>query len=268
METPLLSYPLDILPQPGFKNKLSIDKLLALYEDLMIVRLVHGKISDYMMKTEQGQDELSESVFENSMANLSLNLAGGKFDTRPDAHLRFLAKSEYGKSEWRGRSVRPGEFTSPDSYSDNFPCFGLCFRVRNVHKQSFPFHKGFASLAERNSYASKVASATTEWRGDPDAKLVGAFESKRQPIVVRGRLEVHHAPTNGNYWHTTLDTFRPSDKSFIQPTSDRQNSDRNMFKALKQDLLQCYDIDSVPNYSILRRHYMKWIACLLPCSKL
>lgn len=265
METTLLPYPLDIVPRPSFKKKLIIDKLLAVYADLMVVRLVHGNVSDHILKTDQGEDELAESVFENSMASLSLNLAGGKFDTHPDAHLRFLAKSEYGTSEWNGKRVILDEFSASESYSDNYPCFGLCFRVHDLHKRVFPFHKGFAKQEERDEYAKRVALATDDWKGNPDARLVGAFESKRQPVVVRGRLEVHHAPTNGNYWHTTLDTYRPTDKTFVRPTGDRQSVDRNMFKALKQDLLQCCEVDSVPQYRISRRQYMKWYACLVPC---
>ena len=85
---------------------------------------------------------------------------------------------------------------------------------------------------------------------------------------MRGRLEVHHAPTNGNYWHTTLDTYRPTDRAFVKSTGDRQNSDRNMFKALKQNLLQCYEVDCIPQYKISRCHYLKWYACIVPCVHL
>lgn len=265
MEQPQLSYPLGILPRFIYKKKLSIDKLLGLYNDLMIVRLVHGAISDYQIATEQGEMELSDSVFENSMANLSMNLSGGKFNTNPDGHLRYLAISNYGKADWDGKRVNRKEFLDTANYADNSPCFGLCFQVRDVHKQVFPFYKGFMKQEERDVFAQQVEIVTAEWTGSSDAKLVGAFKSKRETVKVYGRLEVHHAPTNGNYWHTTLDTYRPTGKELVRPIGDKESSDRRMFKALKQNLCQFCRINMEPSYTIASRYYLKWYAYIIPC---
>ena len=48
----------------------------------------------------------------------------------------------------------------------------------------------------------------------------------------------------------TLDTYRPTDISYIHPEDKQNSGDKKMFKALKQDLLQCYSIDLNPDYRI------------------
>ena len=83
-------YPTEIMPRASYKRRLSIDKLLKMYCGLMVVRQVKGAPDDHMLITENGDKQLRETVFESSMANLSLNLAGGLFDTNKDTHLRFL----------------------------------------------------------------------------------------------------------------------------------------------------------------------------------
>lgn len=259
------SYPLEILPLPHFKKAINIDKLLKFYDDLLVARLVKGCVDDYKKEMDNGEVEMDDTVFENSMANLSLNLAGGRFVIDKEAHLPFLAISEYGTSNWNGSKVEVQAFGQQDSYSYNVPCFGLCFRVKDIHKKTFPFHKGFGSEQDRDKYEKQVQEATDGWTGSADAKLVGAFVNKRSVVTVYGRLELHHSPTNGNYWHTTLDTTRPAETDYIHPDGKKQSSDRNMFKALKQNLLQCREIDTLPVYKIAHKYYIKWYARLIPC---
>ena len=251
------SYPIEIIPQTKYKKRLCVDKLLDKYADLMVVRLVCGTIDDFVLVTEEGETIVSDTVFANSMANLSLNLAGGVFNTNADKHLRFLPVCEYGKSPWNGKAVDANVFKSKESYSFNSPCFGLCFPVISIHKMTFPFYKGFKNQQERDEYARQVYEATTEEEKRFDAHIVGEFK-KNNPVSVKGRIRVHHSPTNGNYWHITLDTYRPNEKHFVQPEGKKLSSDKQMFKALKQDLVQRCKINVGPNYKISQRFYLRW----------
>lgn len=260
------SYPLEVLPLSCYKKRLNIDKLLNKYNELMVVRLVHGNTDKYKIITDKGEERISDSVFENSMVNLSMNLAGGKFNTNKEAHLPYLTKSEYGISEWNGKHVDKKEFLYKENYMFNSPCFGLCFLVKDIHETTFPFHKSFNSQAERDNFKQDVQKATKDWHGSYDAKLVSAFENKHVPVTVRGRLKIHHMPTNGNYWHVTLDTYRPQNKKFVNPSEKQNNPDKKMFKALKQILIQGdkYKIDTIPKYKISRQYYIKWYALIIP----
>ena len=114
-----------------------------------------------------------------------------------------------------------------------------------------------------DEYAKKATLATTEREKEYDAHVVGAFKDKKSKVSVNPRLKVHHAPNNANYWHMTLDTYRPIDKKPVAPNDRIDNSDRNMFKALKQDLVQCYYIDKSPDYKIKRYSFIKWPYWLL-----
>lgn len=251
-------YPVDIIPQKRYKKKLSIDRLLGKYVDLMVVRLVPGNIEDHVLITELGERIIQDSVFENNMANLSMNLAGGLFNTSSDAHLRFLPISDYGTAEWKGGKVKTDNFLSEDSFSFISNCFGLCFQVKLIHKRAFPFHKGFKKQGERDAFAKKVDEVTTVEEKRYDAHIVGKFINKNTPVEVKGRLKVHHSPTNGNYWHITLDTYRPDSMDYVKAIEKQSSTDKHMFKALKQDLVQRCGINVIPNYHISRRIYLKW----------
>lgn len=255
-------YPVIILPQTKYKKRLCIEKLLNKYADLMAVRLVCGMEEDFVLESELGEKVINDSVFTNSMANLSMNLAGGVFNTSANEHLRFLPISEYGKALWSGGIVDADAFSSDETYSFNVPCFGLCFSVKAIHERTFPFHKGFKNQQERDEYAKQVDEATTEEEKSYDANIVGEFK-KNSPVEVRGRIKVHHSPTNGNYWHITLDTYRPNEKDFVLPDGRRQGSDKQMFKALKQDLVQRCDVNASPNYKISKYAYLRWPYLLL-----
>lgn len=228
----------------------------------MVVRLVCGTEEKYVLVSESGEKVIQDSVFANSMANLSMNLAGGTFDTSADFHLRFLPISDYGTSPWNGGKVDVDAFLSDGNYSFNEPCFGLCFNVKSIHERSFPFYKGFKNQQERDEYAHRVEEATTEAEKRYDSHIVGEFR-KNSLVSVRGRIKVHHSPTNGNYWHITLDTYRPSEKDFVDPKGRKQSSDKQMFKALKQDLVQRCSINVTPCYKIARHFYYRWLFLIM-----
>ena len=251
-------YPQEILPRRVYKKRLNVDRLLRRYRDLLVVRQVKGEKSRYQLITGNGECVLQDSVFGSSMANLSLNLAGGLFNTSHDAHLRFLPTKEEAKELWTGGNVSSEIVAQEDSYSIDNPCFGLCFLVRKIHDRTFPFYKHFDTQAERDEYEHQANMATSEKEKKYDAHLVEAFENKKSNVLVRPRIKVHHAPTNANYWHITLDTYRPTDTEPVGPEEKLTSSDKKMFKALKQDLMQNSTTDTEPDYKLSRCSYLRW----------
>lgn len=247
-------YPIDILPRFVYKPRMRVNNLLAKYPELLVVRLVDGNPEDYSIETESGELVLSEKVFKNNMANLSMNLAGGLFDTAPEKHLRFLPVKDLVKP-WKGFCVRKNVCSEDDSFQLFVPCFGLCFLVRDIHERTFPYYKHFDTEEERNQYAKEVAEIIKGADGYADADYVGAFKSKKDLVEVHPRIRVHHSPSNANYWHMTLDTYRPNEATYIKPEGDQKSTDKKMFKALKQDLLQNYTINSQPLYRIEESDY-------------
>lgn len=252
------SYPREIMPRISYKKRLHIDRLLRTYRGLMVVRQIKGNPEDYFLVTQNGEKELSTTVFGSSMANLSFNLSGGVFDTDNDAHLPFLPLSNDATAIWDGKEVRPEIVEKEDSYSFTFPCFGLCFLVRRIHERTFPFYKVFNTAADRDDYTHKVVEATSDKEKSYDAHLVGAFQEKGGRVSIRPRIKVHHSPNNANYWHAVLDTYRPTDKDSIQTDERLNSSDKKMFKALKQDLVRCCVINKSPDYKLSRCSYTKW----------
>jgi len=256
-------YPTEILPLPSYKQELSIDLLLKKFGNLLVVRLVKGEPKDYIKESENGESVFDDSIL-GSGVNLSLNLAGGEFDTSCNAHLRFLAIADEAKAPWKGECVNPKIISIEDNYKFCTPCFGLCFYVREIHNRTFPAYRRFDTEAERDEYALKVAESTTDEEKKYDAHLVGVFKKKDIDVEIRPRIKVQHAPTNANYWHVTLDTTRPTDKKPVETTEKLSKPDKRLFKSLKQDLIQHCTVNTKPDYKIPRRFYMKWPYWFIP----
>lgn len=257
MEQKLEPYPIEILPRPAYKKKMEVDRLLAKYPNLLVVRLVEGRVDDYLLETESGENILSDRVFKNSLANLSMNLAGGLFDTACNAHLRFLPVTKEAAEAWEGECIAPELYLGENSYALFDPCFGLCFFVRDIHNRTFPFYRHFESQEERDAYELAAGESTSEEEKGYDAHFVGVFESKKKNVLVKPRIKVHHSASKVNYWHMTLDTYRPTDRNYIRHDEKQNSADKSMFKALKQDLMQCYKINLQPEYNIVPCDYLK-----------
>lgn len=251
----LPSYPNEIQPNSNYKVCMETDALLEKYPRLLVVRMVEGHPDEYIMDGESGEKVLSDRVFKNNMANLSLNLAGGLFDTTSGGHLNFLPVKEVA-STWMGEEISSDLFRAEGTYIFYDTCFGLCFYVCDVHNRTFPFYKHFESQKERDEYANRTQEIASKEDVMNDARLVGAFESKKKNVLVHPRLRVHHAPTKANYWHMTLDTYRPTDIDYVRPDDKLNSSDKSMFKALKQDLVTCCDINLQPEYTIDEADYL------------
>lgn len=244
------------MPRFAYKCRMKVDKLLTKYPELLVVRLVEGELSQYRSLTIGGVPELSDKVFKNSMANLSLNLAGGLFNVSPDGHLPYLPDKSIVKS-WNGLWRKKSLCSKTGSYKASEECFGLCFHTKDVHDRTFPYYKHFDTQQERDEYAKEVGQTLADAAifGE-DVKCVGAFKSKKENVLVYPRIRIHHAPTNANYWHATLDTYRPTDNTYIR-SEDVESRDKKMFKALKHDLIEKCSINEAPTYCIDKVDYYK-----------
>lgn len=252
-------YPSEIIPFPEYKTRMGVDDLLEKYPSLLVVRLVEGRPDDYILSTQNGDIELSQLVFKNNLANLSLNLAGGLFNTDCTSHLRFLPAKEAAKEIWNGECIPEELYVDETCYNFFDLCFGLCFFVRDIHDRTFPFYKHFARKEERDYYENQAAIATSDHEKEYDAHFVGAFINNKINVLVNPRIKVNHSPTKVNYWHMTLDTYRPTDAEYVSPFEKQNSSDKNMFKALKQDLMQHYKINFKPDYKIEACDYINEI---------
>ena len=255
------NYPIEILPRISFKRELSVDSMLAHYAELLVVRMVEGNPDDYSVVFASGEKTLSDKVLKNNMANLSLHLAGGLFHI--DKHLGFLPISRKAVRKWCGWYVHKDICCDKNSYTYTIHCFGLCFHVKDIHNRTFPFYRHFETVEERNTYAQMAAASNSGKNAIKDADFVGAFETKKKNVEVRPRIKIHHSPTQANYWHTTLDTYRPNESEYVMPGRKQNSADRNMFKALKQDLLQNYTINEQPAYRLKEKDYFCNLAYLI-----
>lgn len=120
-------YPKEILPHSNYKRRMDVDELLKKYYKLLVVRTVEGCPEDFYMQTENGDKELSDKVFMNNMANLSMNLAGGLFITDSKAHLRFLPTNKEASEIWESGDIPAELYNSEECYRFFENCFGLCF---------------------------------------------------------------------------------------------------------------------------------------------
>lgn len=248
MEDILPPYPKEILPNPSYKIRIDVDELLSVYPNLLVVRRIEGCAEEFSVETRNGDKEYYTKLFNFNMANLSLNLAGGLFDTDSNAHLRFMPTRGLATELWDGKDIESFMF-EVDNYSVSDMCFGLCFFVSDIHRKWIPFNMFFMSEGARNTYEQETIQATIDSLTPKDIILVGAFARKRGPVKVYGRTKVNHMPTKANYWHITLDSFRPNEKVPVSPES-KISSDHRMFVSLKQHLAQCCEINVKPDYCI------------------
>lgn len=249
-------YPQHILPREGYVNPLKIDDLLKEHQDLFLVRQLPGNKDNYMHNMEGGGRTLSPKlVFKNqNLANYSLNLSGGKFNTKPKKDLRFLPEATDGGGDWHNGFVSKEICKAQDSYKITEPCCGLIIRARDLHHQTFPSTRSFNNPNEYETYLKEVDQVISIETMLYDKELVGKYNGKKGMVNIKGRVKINHRPTKMNYWHYTMDTYRPNELTPIM--SDQITSrDKRMFEALKQNLLNEVAIDITPDYKIKRKEY-------------
>lgn len=247
-------YPLSVYPHTSYRRKLGLERLLKAYPDLMVVRKVDGNPDKVIARGESGEPIVTMAVFNCNMVNLSLNLAGGLFHVDSSRDLRYLPVKPEAILPWNGEE--PSE-TLCDEYNFTAECFGLCFEIRDIHRRTFPFLRHFDNQGARDEYAQRLGTATSPVLRKMNAHLVGLFDSKVKKAEVRPRIMVHHSPTMANYWHMTLDTYRPEDNIYVRPEEKLSSTDRKMFVSLKQDIINHCIVNEKPNYKLKRWDYKK-----------
>lgn len=220
----------------------------------MVVRKVDGNPEQVISRGESGGLIVTITVFNCSMVNLSLNLAGGLFDVDPSRDLRYLPVKADAISPWNGEE--PSKSLC-DEYNFTAECFGLCFMIRDIHRRTFPFFRHFDNQGVRDEYAQHLESSASPVLRKMNAHLVGVFDSKVKKAEVRPRIKVHHSPTMANYWHMTLDTYRPEDDAYVRPEEKLSSTDKKMFISLKQDIVNHCKVNEKPNYKLKRKDYIK-----------
>jgi hypothetical protein len=218
---------------------MDIASMLLAYPGLMAVRLVVGDEQDFVIKTDAGQLEISDNIFQGNITNLSMNLAGGLFDTGRYAHLRFLPSSGKAKRIWNGGYCSPKFYISNKFYKESPDCFGLCMPVAQVHDITFPFEKKFSSEKELNKFLAERGVNALDSDLQYYKRLILAFDRNKRTAIVPYRLKINHMPTMANYWHVTLDSYRSEDVGLEIIRGGKENSaDKKMQKALKNHIKQ------------------------------
>ncbi len=252
-------YPKQILPSTTYQKKLNTEILLKKYPNLIIVRQVKGFREEYLEVTENGKSVLTDGIFYNSMYNLSMNLLGGRFIT--DRHIMFLPKSEEACRSWEGDCIIPENYQNSDNYTITEPCFGVFFLVNHIHNITFPFRKNFDNEEARDKYATEAENVIREENIKIEELIVGKFVSNREPVEVLARTKVNHSPTQLNYWHVTVDTYRPTEHDYIHPEEKISSGDRKILKALKLDLKEKAVVTMNVDYRIKRCDYKCQLTC-------
>lgn len=247
-------YPFRVYAHTSYRRKLGLERLLEAYPDLMVVRKVNGNPNLVISRGESGEPIVTMTVFNCNMANLSLNLAGGLFNVDSSSDLRYLPVKPEAILPWNGEE--PSKALC-DEYNFAAECFGLCILVRDIHRRTFPFLRHFDNQGARDEYAEHLESVTSLELRKMNAYLVGVFDSKVKKAEVRPRIKVHHSPTMANYWHMTLDTYRPEDNTYVHPEEKLSSTDKKMFVSLKQDIVNHCKVNEKPNYKLKRKDYKK-----------
>ncbi len=242
-------YPKQILPSSKYLPKLDISDLQKKYPYLAVVRQIKGTLEEFLVQTEKGKYGFSDSIFNCNVANLSMNLLGGKF--LDHKHIMFLPKNE-GCREWDGTDNYP--IANETNFSVTEPCFGIYFFIKDIHNVTFPFKKTFQSQQERDEYAS--AAEETSEESNIEQIVVGHFTNSTTPVEILSHTKINHTPTQLNYWHIVLDTYPPTTSEPIQ-NDHRSSCDKKILKALKIDLLQKARQYLSVNYTIKRRYYKR-----------
>lgn len=178
-------YPECILPQPIYLDTIKGDEMWSKSNGLLIQRRCPDNTNEKVVTPE---------VFGNNLAEMSVNLLGGKF--QPE-HVKFMP---IGVKDLSSRIPFDGSFTySPDAK-------GVYMSIFDIHNRIFPSARKFPTQQEYE----KVKEAIEDPRESDKARLVAAFNkrkgfSKETEYAVRYRISVMHRPTNANYWHCQIE---------------------------------------------------------------
>lgn len=205
-------YPECILPQPTYLDLIKEDELWSETNGLIIQRRCPDDIN---------VEVLTPEVFGNNLAEMSVNLLGGKF------------KPEYVKFTPKGVKAFSANVPFDGSYTYSPNAFGVYLSIFDINDRTFPSARKFPNQQEYDKV--KAAIKTDKER------LLEAFSkkkgfSKENEYEVLYRIRVMHRPTNANYWHCQVE-IAPAFGGAQTISKDKAEWQKNALRALSNFLI-------------------------------
>lgn len=233
------AYPESILPSASYCQTLDVDTLLENYPVLSVVRQV-----------VLGSDDFVRS--DSDVVGLSVNLLGGRYNVKK--HLPFLPKSPDATHPWDGNNVNILEY-SIDDYTVTDSCYGVYFKVADIHNKVFPFRKLFNTQKDRDDFQIKAKSHCKDLGISWEERLVDIFVTKKNPVQVKAITKIVHAPVRMNYWHMMLEVLPIGEETYILPKERNKGAVKFTTKLIKMHLDKVMSYKPFEEYRLKRIHY-------------
>ncbi len=211
-------YPECILPHPTYLDSIKEDELCSKSNGLIIQRRCPDNVSLEMICPE---------VFGNNLAEMSVNLLGGKF--QPD----FVKFTPKGVKPLSSLIPFEGNYTySPDAY-------GVYISIFDINDRTFPSTRKFPNQQEYEKMKDAIKSNKE--------RLVAAFSkkkgfSKEEDYELQYKIQVMHRPTNANYWHCQIE-IAPAFEGAQTISKDKAEWQKNALRALTSFLVMYTSFD-------------------------
>lgn len=243
-------YPVEILPKKEYELRLDIHSLLQVYPNLYVVRRIDGSRENLICQIDGDYVLSDEALKKIGVANFSVNLLGGNFDT--ERHLSYRPFDHITKL-WDGEDIIRLAI-SEDMFEIKDSCFAVYYKVDDFlkfpMKQEVPFNKETEYTAFRTRAVANGA----------DERYFEAF-NKGITIVFPVNQRANHMPTYCNYWHVTFDTY-----SFDSPQIPIENNDshgpiKRILRHLRHDFLTMQGIIKIPEYDTIAPYFYQKGKC-------
>lgn len=230
-----LNYPYQILPITDYKINIDCDALIN-NQNIYILRRSNLP-QEETFQSIFGQIILNDDAIDDiRIANLSVNLLGGKFKNK---YCKYLAKGQ-GANNWHGETVYLSDYINDYNIEDNK---GLIFiKASLLHNIDFPYN--LPSDPHLHKEAAKFQSTVGETR-----VLVNI---PKQPIKVIGKAYFVHSPINLNYWHLELKVENYMDILIENP---KKNSDKRFLEQLFTNIIKLNSQPILDNTDEINKMY-------------
>lgn len=206
LETP--AYPVQILPQKGWRDDLNIKAIIETNENAVIGRKIIGS-PEMCIDSSLGEDNARLRVKylkTSEIPNLSTSILGALFSVEDFV---FWQKEE-GEKPWKKEEVVEFEKYSAgiDYYPESESIIVVGWRIKAIHGYLIPYNKiipkqkDYETLREKTSDIERLR----EKYALPYESLPVDADGKRY-MKMNGEARVNHAPVKLNYWHHTIDLY-------------------------------------------------------------
>lgn len=199
-------YPATLIPIPGWKICLDIDKIRNSDTDFPIVRRISGIFKNdqhCFVDVGQGVYHLSLDAHlpdynPGKIADLSMNIISDECSIEDSMHRHDIKDANLEDiGDWKGGRVTVRKYKR---YLHRVnPCYFLAFKSSNIHNQPFVYQRQFGDSKQFDVEKESI---------NPKEIICKAFSSD-SVYNVNGVLKLKHSPTNLNYWHTVLKIHAP-----------------------------------------------------------